>query len=894
MTSAVERVHWSQIIALTGYSALSTFCLLLLAYLRLNRHVAFKGNAQATRKVILPAFEPLLWILAAVTMAFAVFFSVALNTKIIALNTKMYTTKFPNLDSEIFYAGRQFVFVLALVFLCQKSVSVPALRRAIAKSILLASYTIPVVVLLTHFFPHEPTLFYFVRLVVRPLILVFVIYVCFINPPAGRASPRTLRIHGVYITVYHVLVIINTLLQNYAADSNIFAVTSYMVLIWGSISPLFIWNLLRADTEYWRGMGERVCIRPTEHSGPYLQASLDETISSNRIHTLIEMHRDFLIDFAHLELRRKIGEGSSASVFSGQLQQRKPVAVKVYTPYRFTEEVVTEFSHEAALCASLRHPNIVKFYGMCVYPPTICLVSELCQGSLEDVLYSQAKSRRKRHTHLLDLGGDVEAVEPLDRQMLLNIAYMLDCARAVAYVHNFTPPFLHRDIKPANFLVDVENNVKLTDFGDSRRLPRELSSKSDNGNDLHDDDQHTSIETLSSNYSPNVGAPARPQIMMTVTGTVNYMPPEMITGRTGLATYGQAADVYSLAITFWDILYPDREKYSATNPLLVFEEVLSGCRPPLDDNASTDSDEAFPSKLRDLITSSWHSDPKMRPTMPQIVRILESIQEELLSVLAQELSEDFDRSGTGCHLIPAEKWFTGEFMIERMEDLEVIDSRGEGVRLGRALMDSGFLHHLRHERGFEDTNTMYFFDDTNISFCQPLAMLEETTGTSPDSYDVPCTGQTQRERPSKAKSKSSKSSRLISHLTSTFSSGKRSSESESGDGITAVKGCACQLRGRRLNVSNYGNDRQNKNHRVWLKSPPRNQSRSQRLESNGSMSSSSNSGTIFPLSPKRWKRKKQSQENTLTQKLLDDAQNHTIDIVDEEVRESLSLVQPAA
>ncbi|KAG6612726.1 TKL protein kinase [Phytophthora cinnamomi] len=725
-TPASKRVHLSQIIALVGYSILCSFCLLLLAYLRVNRHVAFKGNAEATRKVILPAFEPLLWILAVVTGGFAVFFC-------IALNVKLYTTKFPNLDSEIFYSGRQFVFVLALVFLCQKSVSIPALRRAVAKSILLASYTIPIVWLLTHFLPDETTLFYFVRLIIRPLLLIFVVYVCFINPPAGRANPKTLRIHGGYIIVYHVLAFINTLLQNYASDSDAFAATSYVAVTWASLSPLFIWSLLRADTEYWRGMGERVCAiqQAGSQSGP---THLDEAISTSRIHTLIEMHRDFLIDFAHLELRRKIGAGSSAAVFSGKLRQRKLVAVKVYTPSRFTEEVVAEFSHEAALCASLRHPNIVKFFGMCVCPPTICLVSELCQGSLEDVLYTQAKARSKRRAtrHLLDLDGDVAAIESLDRQqMILNIAYMLDCARAVAYIHSFNPPFLHRDIKPANFLVDNENSVKLTDFGDSRRLPRSLPSTNEN---IKADDPQTSIGTLASTDSPNpnMTIPAPPQIKMTVTGTVSYMPPEMIGCRTGLATYGEAADVYSLAITFWDILYPDREKYPVSNPMLVFEGVLNGCRPPLDEADPTGPDETFHPKLREIITTAWHNNPSMRPTMQQIVTALESIQEEMLSVLAQDLSEDFGRSGTGCQVIPMEKCFTGEYMVERLEDLEVIHSRGEGVRLGRALMDAGFLHHIRHERSFEDSNAMYFFDDNNINLCQPLAMLEETAVTSDD------------------------------------------------------------------------------------------------------------------------------------------------------------------
>ena len=120
----------------------------------------------------------------------------------------------------------------------------------------------------------------------------------------------------------------------------------YVVLVWGSITPLVIWTVLRADTEYWRGMGQRAC--DLQRIGrPNSPMQVDESISSNRIHLLIEMHKDFVINFAHLKLRRKIGVGSSATVYSGRLQQRCPVTVKVYAPYRFTEEVVAEFSNEA-------------------------------------------------------------------------------------------------------------------------------------------------------------------------------------------------------------------------------------------------------------------------------------------------------------------------------------------------------------------------------------------------------------------------------------------------------------------------------------------------------------------------------------------------------------------
>ncbi|GAB9477960.1 hypothetical protein Gpo141_00015171, partial [Globisporangium polare] len=183
---------------------------------------------------------------------------------------------------------------------------------------------------------------------------------------------------------------------------------------------------------------------------------IHEGISSGGFHVLIEMHRKYIIDFAHLDIRQQIGVGSTSTVFRGTLKSKFRVAVKVYQPTSFTEDVIAGFSHEAALCGLLHHPNVVKFFGMCVSPPTICLVFELCQGSLEDVM--RVHSRRQ--------------YEPARQQLIINVGYMLDAARAVAYIHSFSPPFIHRDIKPSNFLVDADCNVKLSDFGESRTLTK--------------------------------------------------------------------------------------------------------------------------------------------------------------------------------------------------------------------------------------------------------------------------------------------------------------------------------------------------------------------------------------------------------------------------------------
>ncbi|CEG35576.1 tkl protein kinase [Plasmopara halstedii] len=256
-----------EIIIVIDFMIMFTFCLLLLIYLRLKRHVALKGDAQATSEVILPAFEPLLWILAVVTGGFTLFYFIEDSR-----------FRIPYLVLEVFYASRMFVFMLAIVYMCQKSVSVPALGRAVVKSVLLASYTVPVVGLITYLAPDGTGLLIIVRLVIRPTILGYFIYVCFIEPPAGRASPMTLRTCCIYIIIYHVLLAINTICPEYITIE-VCSDTPYIMLVWASASPLFIWRLLRADTEYWRGMGQRAWDLQRVNQDSGLHVEFDKRIS---------------------------------------------------------------------------------------------------------------------------------------------------------------------------------------------------------------------------------------------------------------------------------------------------------------------------------------------------------------------------------------------------------------------------------------------------------------------------------------------------------------------------------------------------------------------------------------------------------------------------------------
>ena len=98
------------------------------------------------------------------------------------------------------------------------------------------------------------------------------------------------------------------------------------------------------------------------------------------------------------------------------------------------------------MCSSLRHPNIVLFFGACLQPPRVGIVLEFCEhGTLAEYMQKQR--------------GRI----PMERKLQI----LLDIARGVNFLHQ--RGIIHRDLKMATCLVDKNHVVKLVDFGLSKR-----------------------------------------------------------------------------------------------------------------------------------------------------------------------------------------------------------------------------------------------------------------------------------------------------------------------------------------------------------------------------------------------------------------------------------------
>lgn len=733
--SHAVAISW---VLLAQYIMQCSSWLTLLWYIRYHRRAAMAGDSTAARKLVLPSFGPLLWILSIASgfSLICVSFSLAFH---------VYPTKITSALAESLNAGSQFGILLALLLMMQKSVSICGHRRAVILSLMLSLYMVPVAWYAgLNDAPADQDFNFWLLLVTRSFVLVLLFYVA-VCPPE-RANKQVLRGYCAFASINYGLVFTYTI-AFYLSHAYLGLVFVYIRYAWLVLTPSFVWQLLKADTEYWRELGHQTCTPQTlfQH-----RTNSSQRMSPQGLHVVIEMQRKFVLDFTSLQIQQRIGVGTSAVVYRGRVNGKTPAAIKVYTPPSVNEALTTSFSYEAALRGALNHPNIVRFYGMCVSPPNICVVSELCHGSLHETTRYIAK----------------QFYDTTRKQHLINLAYMIDAARGVAYLHSFFPPFVHRDLQPSNFLVDEQGNVKLTHFGESRMLSFR------NGGDSHNHrskdrarstaatesasiefdclgdgllscrygstpDESLYVNTMAQSPSPgrSTSASETPTLARkhTIIGSPEFVAPEVIAGTVDWVHYGSAADVYSLSVTMWAILHPLSEKYPGSNRhrLRLFELVLMGERPAFDPSVHP--------ALVQLISHGWQDDPRKRPSAETMVMALETMQQEMCGSFAAELLEELRsnpssaRSSDG----PLDQHFTGLQMVQTMHQMQAVWTDREGVRLGNMLMDAGFLHHVMHIESFANDSELYFFDEEHIQVSHPFAMLESAESSLPNSEEEP-------------------------------------------------------------------------------------------------------------------------------------------------------------
>ena len=243
-----------------------------------------------------------------------------------------------------------------------------------------------------------------------------------------------------------------------------------------------------------------------------------------------------LEDFKHLKL---LGKGSFGKVVLVKNQNNnKLYAMKILDKkFIIKKNQVSHTQTERVLLEKLKHPFIVRLNYAFQDSKRLYFLTEFLQGG-------------ELFFHLRKNSGYKEKAVRF---------YMCQILLALEYMHKNN--YIYRDLKPENILIDKEGNIKLTDFGLSKIMPKEEKTT------------------------------------YTMCGTAEYLAPEILFGK----GYDKTCDWFSFGVVLFEMFcgyHPFKPKGQRIDPKIYLRKTFIP--------------EKVPKTPRDLIEKLFVSNPKKR------------------------------------------------------------------------------------------------------------------------------------------------------------------------------------------------------------------------------------------------------------------------------------------
>ncbi|KAJ6569501.1 other/AUR protein kinase [Mycena capillaripes] len=248
------------------------------------------------------------------------------------------------------------------------------------------------------------------------------------------------------------------------------------------------------------------------------------------------------------DMGRPLGKGKFGRVYMVRTKSAPKYILALKTLYKSElvhNKVEKQTRREIEIQQNLRHPNVLRLYGFFHDEKRIFLMLEFAgQGELYRQLSKHGSFSERRSSRYIDQMAD-----------------------ALIYLHG--KHVIHRDIKPENLLLGINGELKIADFGWS------------------------------------VHAPGLRR--MTLCGTLDYLPPEMVEGK----EHNEKVDHWALGV-------------------LTYEFMIGA--PPFEDRASVKNtyrriarvDLKFPPTIsveaKDIISKLLQYDPGKRVALTEVLR----------------------------------------------------------------------------------------------------------------------------------------------------------------------------------------------------------------------------------------------------------------------------------
>ena len=254
----------------------------------------------------------------------------------------------------------------------------------------------------------------------------------------------------------------------------------------------------------------------------------------------------------------KIGKGSFGLI--SKIMRKSDKKILIWKELNFgnipkkEKELIT---NEINILKELNHPNIVKQYEVIKddINSKIYIVMEFCEGGDLDQLILKNKNNKQL----------------ADEKLIWDI--IIQILNALNYIHN-EKKVLHRDIKPSNIFLDKEYNIKLGDFGFSKKLFSEYAK--------------------------------------TILGTILYMAPEILERK----QYNEKADIWALGCSIYE-LTSFQTPYDASNKNNLLTKIKNGLPQRID--------KKYSDELWNFITKMLTYDYNQRPNSIQLINYYDKL-----------------------------------------------------------------------------------------------------------------------------------------------------------------------------------------------------------------------------------------------------------------------------